>query len=188
MSGTIPAIAGKVNADAAPLTASMPVIIQRSAWPLMTSAAAVPWVTAVSAWASCRTVVRDIRSETTPPTRRKSTIAAVRAVSTCASAPAESVRCSDREGQGHRRHRGTGRGDGAGGEVPGEPPLPQHADGLAPGHRSSSSRNAKTERFARRVPSVRGGRADSCINREASVSRSRTWSHTSGSTQRAASV
>ena len=79
------------NADTAPLTVSMPTTIHSCAWPVMISAAAAPCVTAVSAWETCMTVVREKRSDTTPPTSRKSTMAAVRAVSTWARAAAESL-------------------------------------------------------------------------------------------------
>ncbi len=88
------AIAGKLIADTVPLTTSRTMTIQRSAVPLITRNATIPWVAADITLETCSTRVRGNRSATTPPKSRNSTIGAVRAASTCPRAAAESVMSS----------------------------------------------------------------------------------------------
>ena len=92
--GTMLSIAGIVNADTVPLAASMTTSIHTSARPEITSAAAAPWVTVESTFATTITVDRGNRSETTPPISRNTTIGTVRAASTTPSALAESATSS----------------------------------------------------------------------------------------------
>ena len=93
-SGTMPIIAGIVNADTAPLTPSMTVSCVSVASPLMMRYAASAWVRQVSTCETWSTTMREKRSATTPPTRRKTTIVRVRTPSTCASALADGSMCS----------------------------------------------------------------------------------------------
>ena len=81
-------MAGMVKAVTAPLIASMATIEATVALPVMTSQATTPWVSAVSTCDTCSTTRRENRSETTPPTSRKTIIAVVRAAITRPSATA----------------------------------------------------------------------------------------------------
>jgi hypothetical protein len=89
--GSMPAIAGKLAADTVPLTTSRTITIHSSATPVITSAATVPWVSALSRAVTQITRVRSNRSASTPPKSRNTTIGTVWAARTKPRALAESL-------------------------------------------------------------------------------------------------
>ena len=94
VSGVSPAADGKMNAEAAPLTASMPASMPTLAVPVSTTAAARACASALTNAATRKTRRRDQRSATTPPASMNTTCGTLRAASTSPSAAGEPVRSS----------------------------------------------------------------------------------------------
>ena len=89
--GRIDAMAGKVIASAVPLTRASATSIQIRAVPVITRAAAAPWLAAITSIPTRSTRVRGSRSAMTPPRRMNTTSGPVSAASTRPSALGESV-------------------------------------------------------------------------------------------------
>ena len=80
--GSMLAIAGNPTPDTMPWTRLSTISDQRSAAPVMTRAAMMPWLTAEAMLENCSTATRPNRSATTPPHRSSSTIGTVCAART----------------------------------------------------------------------------------------------------------